>query len=121
MTRKIPADWKSANVTALIHKKGNSNLKTTEKLYDSNWEDNFKVGDILLINSPVKTSVLWPLGRVIKLLTSSGECVRAKRSDSSKGVHSINLLYPLELSITSGFDDIVELPIEETTTKLTRK
>ena len=78
-----------------------------------------KIMNRLLINSPVKTRVLWPLERVIKLATGSDNktrCVRVKRSDSSEEVHSINLLYPLELSITPGFDDIVELPIEETST-----
>ena len=103
--------------------------ETSRDMYESHWEDKIKVGDIVLINSPIKTRAFWPLGRVTELLTGSDaktRCVRVKRGGSMEEVHSINLLYPLELSTSPGFDDnpanMGKLPTNQnaTTRKSTR-
>lgn len=78
--------------------------ESSRDVYESHWVDRIKVGDIVLLYSPIKSRPHWPLGIVTELLTGSDNktrCVRVRRADGSQDVHSINLLYPLELSLLS--------------------
>ena len=78
--------------------------ESSRDIYEDNWQDQIKVGDVVLIYSPVKSRIFWNLGRVVELLTgrdNKTRCVKLKRSDRSTEVHSVNLLYPLELSLVT--------------------
>jgi hypothetical protein len=73
-------------------------------LYSDGWENKIKIGDIVLISSETKIKPLWELGRVVKLFRGSDgkiRSVRLIRPDKSEGNYSINLLHPLELSLSS--------------------
>jgi hypothetical protein len=78
--------------------------ETGNNLYSDGWENKIKVGDIVLISSETKIKPLWELGRVVKLFRGSDgkiRSVRLVRADKSEGNYSINLLHPLELSLSS--------------------
>ena len=59
-----------------------------------------KVGEVVLIASPLKSRPFWTMGRVVSLFTGKDMNVRSvtvRRPGGSEGVYSINLLYPLEI------------------------
>ena len=71
-------------------------------VYQESWENKIKVGDVVLLHNPNKPRYLWQMGRVQELLPGKDGIVRTVkvvRPDRSEGVHSINLLYPLELQV----------------------
>ena len=75
--------------------------ETSRDIYEDCWTDRVQVGDIVLISTPNKTRVSWPIGRVTQLLTGTDgktRCAKVKRGNSTD-VCSINHLYPLELSL----------------------
>ena len=75
--------------------------ENSRNMFQDAWEDRVKLGDVVLLYSPVKSRVNWPLGRVTQLLTGSDgktRCVKVMRSDKTEGTYTINHLYPLELS-----------------------
>ena len=77
--------------------------EASRDLYQPTWENKIAVGDIVLVSSN-KTRNQWHMGRVTEILHGADEktrCVRVVRPDRSEGVHSINLLYPLELSVAT--------------------
>ena len=70
-------------------------------LYQEEWENLIKIGDIVLIEAPNKTRPFWPIGKVIELFAGDDGCIRSVkllRGDGTEGTHSISLLYPLELN-----------------------
>ena len=72
-------------------------------LYQADWENIIKVGDLVLVQNPVKPRSHWSLGRVKELLPGSDGKVRTVkliRPDKSEAIYSINMLYPMELSVT---------------------
>ena len=74
-------------------------------LHQTTWTDTIKVGDVVLIQSPVKPRSQWQLGRVLELLTGADKktrCAKVVRPDRTDGVYSISHLYPLEISATEG-------------------
>lgn len=76
--------------------------ETSKDVYQPIWEDKIKIGDIVLISSPIKPRPLWSLGRVTKLFTGADgktRSVELVRSDRTNGNYAISLLYPLELSV----------------------
>lgn len=78
--------------------------KSGKDSYEPNWDDRIKVGDIVLISSPIKPRPLWTLGRITKLFTGNDGKTRSVeliRPDRTTGVYSISLLYPMELSLDS--------------------
>ena len=80
-------------------------------LYDGNWENSIKVGDVVLIGSEVKIRPHWSLARVVELLPGQDGKVRTvklKKPDRSEGIYTINKLYPLELSISDFFPKNLE-------------
>ena len=80
-------------------------------LHQCNWVNKVKAGDVVLIKTPNKTRPYWLLGRVLELIVGHDNAVRSvklKRSDGQIVHHSVNHLYPLELSITHAYRDNVE-------------
>jgi hypothetical protein len=78
-------------------------------LYQDSWSDKIRVGDIVLISSPIKPRPLWQMGRVTKLLTGKDGRTRSVeliRPDRSSGIYAISLLYPLELSLNTVESDV---------------
>lgn len=79
--------------------------ETGRDLYQDSWKNKIQVNDIVLVSSPVKPRPLWLMGRVVEVLPGTDNrirCVKLLRSDGTHGVYSINMLYPLELSVSSG-------------------
>ena len=77
-------------------------------LHQCNWVNKVKAGDVVLIKTPNKTRPYWLMGRVLELIVGHDNAVRSvklKRSDGQVVYHSINHLYPLELSITHAYRD----------------
>ena len=80
-------------------------------LCDSNFANKIKEGDIVLVKNPAKTRQHWVLGRVIELYPGSGGKVRnmtllrgdadwEKKEGLKPELHSLQHLFPMELSIT---------------------
>jgi len=80
-----------------------SRREANRNIYQDEWEECIAVGDIVLISHPNKPRPHWAMGRVTELLPGNDgivRCVKVVRADFSVGVYSINLLYPLELSVS---------------------
>ena len=80
----------------------------SRNLYCSNWEDRIKVGDIVLIKAFNKPRPFWMMGKVLELIIGYDGKVRSvklKQGNGSVEHHSINNLYPLELSVTHAVND----------------
>ena len=78
-------------------------MEQCKDLYQWDFENKIKVGDIVLIKNPAKTCLYWPLGRVLSLNIGDDGNVRfvnLKKGDGSNHTHSIKYLYPIELSLT---------------------
>ena len=83
--------------------------ETSRDIHQSSWSEVIKVGDVVLIQSPIKPRAQWNMGRVIELLTSTDNrtrCARVMRSDRTDGVYSIKHLFPLK--ITTSEDTIAD-------------
>ena len=79
-------------------------------LHQCNWENKIKAGDVVLIKTPNKTRLYWLLGRVLELIVGHDNAVHSvnlKRGDGLIVYHSVNHLYPLELSLTHAYRDSV--------------
>jgi hypothetical protein len=78
--------------------------EATRNSYEPSWENRIKIGDIVLVSSPVKPRPMWSLARVTKLFPGRDgktRSVEVLRPDRSTGEYAISLLYPLEISLTS--------------------
>ena len=76
--------------------------ESSRNLYEESWSEVIKVGDVVLIYSPVKARIHWHLGRVIQLVTGDDgktRMVKVWRDKNTQEIHAINHLYPLELSL----------------------
>ena len=74
-----------------------------QNLHESRWENRIKAGDVVLVKLPNKPRPYWLLGRVQEVILGFDDkirSVRLKRGDGQIVHHSINHLYPLELSLT---------------------
>ena len=80
-------------------------------LCDSNFANKIKEGDIVLVKNPAKSRQHWVLGRVIELYPGSDGKVRnvkllrgdadwEKKGGLKPELHSLQHLFPMELSIT---------------------
>jgi len=72
-------------------------------LHQTEWENVISPGDIVLVSAPNQARHCWKMGRVQEVLPGNDgvvRCVKISRSDRTEGVYSINMLYPLELSVT---------------------
>lgn len=75
-------------------------------LHEIDFTNKVEVDEIVLIKHPNKTRPFWQLGRVTELVPGDDGKVRSvkiKRGDGSVGLHSVKLLYPLELSLTHNY------------------
>ena len=81
-----------------------SSLKSSVRdLREINFQNKIGVDDVVLVINPAKTRPFWLLGRVLELIMGDDNIfrsVKVKRGDGSVHIHSIKLLYPLELSLT---------------------
>ena len=81
-----------------------SSLKEScRDLHQVNWNDKISVDDIVLVKLLNKSRPHWVLGRVLELIRGHDDKVRSvklKRGDGVVAHHSINHLYPLDLSLT---------------------
>ena len=79
--------------------------ESSHDVYQPSWQNSISAGDIVLISSPNKPRAQYQLGKVTKLLNGGADartrCARVMRPDRSQAVYSINLLYPLELKVSS--------------------
>ena len=76
--------------------------ETAFDLYQDSWENRIKIGDLVIISSPIKPRSHWSMGRVTKLHPDDEGVVRSAalmRSDRTEGTYAIKHLYPLELSV----------------------
>ena len=72
-------------------------------LHQVQWNDKISVDDIVLVKLLNKTRPYWVMGRVLELVKGHDDKVRSVKLKRGDGVivhHSINHLYPLELSLT---------------------
>ena len=94
-----------------------------KNLHERNWENKIIAGDVVLFKMLNKTRPYWLLGRVLELIVGhDGKVcsVKLKRGDGVIVHHSINHLYPMELSLTynhrdtvgDNIDDVSEAVIE---------
>lgn len=76
----------------------------SRNLYQKNWENKIKVGDVVLVKLPNKPRPFWLLGRIMEVVISPDNnkirTAKVRRGDGRVDYHSICHLYPLELSIT---------------------
>ena len=75
----------------------------SRNLYQSNWENRIKVGDIVLIKAINKPRPFWMMGKVLELVIGFDGKIRSvklKQGNGSIEYHSICNLYPMELSVT---------------------
>ena len=72
-------------------------------LHQVEWNDKISIDDIVLVKLLNKSRPYWVLGRVLELVKGHDDKVRSVKLKRGDGVivhHSINHLYPLELSLT---------------------
>ena len=77
--------------------------ETCKDLHQINWNNKISINDIVLVKLLNKSRPYWVLGRVLELVRGHDDKVRSvklKRGDGVVTHHSINHLYPLELSLT---------------------
>ena len=77
--------------------------ETCKDLHQINWNNKISIDDIVLVKLLNKSCPYWVLGRVLELVRGHDDKVRSvklKRGDGVVTHHSINHLYPLELSLT---------------------
>jgi len=90
------------------------------KLYQSDWTNRIKIGDLVIIKDSMRPRVFWQMGRVVDTIAGSDTNIRSVQLQKSDGTvvhHSINNLYPLELSITHPDRDNYESsPLGENST-----
>ena len=75
----------------------------SRNLYQSEWVNRIKVGDIVLIKAFNKPRPFWIMGKVLEVVIGFDgkiRSVKVKQGNGSVEYHSICNLYPLELSIT---------------------
>ena len=77
--------------------------ETCKDLHQINWNNKISIDDIVLVKLLNKSRPYWLLGRVLELVRGHDDKVRSvklKRGDGVVTHHTVNHLYPLELSLT---------------------
>jgi hypothetical protein len=85
--------------------------ETSRNLYQSDWTNRIKLGQVVLIKVPNKTRPFWNLGRVMEIIIGYDNKIRSvliKKSDGQLYHYSISHLYPLELSLTHNSNDQIQ-------------
>ena len=78
------------------------------ELHERTWNNRVKAGDVVLIKLPKRPRPYWLLGRVTEVIIGHDNKIRSvkvKRGDGLVAHHSINHLYPMELSLTHAYND----------------
>src|ERR1044072_7938671 len=89
-------------------------------IYELSWDNIIKVNDIVLIKSEIKPRPFWMSGRVLELIIGHDNkihSVKVKQSNGQITHHSINNLYPLELSLSHEKTSPKECFVKKTVTK----
>ena len=71
-------------------------------LYQNNWRNEIKPGDVVLINTPSNSRPYWTMARVEELVVGNDgivRSVRVRKPNGDRANHSINHLYMLELAL----------------------
>ena len=71
------------------------------RVYQSNWKNQVRVGEVVLIKTPNKARPFWNMGRILEIICGFDNKIRSVKLKQSNGrieYHSICNLYPLELS-----------------------
>lgn len=69
-------------------------------LFQTEWYNKVKVGDVVLIQHPSKSRPFWQMGLVTEVLMGDDNkirFVRVRKPDKQEDVYAIKLLYPLEI------------------------
>ena len=85
-------------------------------LHQCKWQNKIKVGDVVLVKVPNKPRPYWLLGRVLELIVGHDNAVRSvklKRGDRKVAHHSVNHLYPLQLTLTHTHRDDSSIVLSE--------
>ena len=72
-------------------------------LHQVNWNGRISIDDIVIVKLLNKSRLYWELGCVLELIGGHNDIVRSVKLKRGNGVvahHSINHLYPLQLSLT---------------------
>ena len=72
-------------------------------LHEKNWSNRISIGDIVLIGSETTIKPFWHMACVIAVIPGADDRIRTvkvRKSDGTEGIYPINLLYPLELSLS---------------------
>lgn len=83
-------------------------------LFQVEYHNVIRVGDVVVVKNPIKSRPYWSLGRVMEVTPGDDALVRSakiRRPDGREQEYSIKHLYPLELSITHSHQ--AENPPEE--------
>ena len=75
----------------------------SRNLYQSDWTNRIKVGDVVLVKMIDRPRPFWLLGLVLEIVMGCDNIIRSvklKRGDGQICHHSICHLYPIELSLT---------------------
>ena len=75
----------------------------SRKVYQDDWTNRVKIGDVVSVKHPTKPRPFWSLGRVVDVLLGFDNkirTVRVKLSNGRESNYSICHLYPLELGIS---------------------
>lgn len=77
--------------------------ESSRNLYQTKWENLVKIGDVVLIKSPVKERPFWQMGVVMRLIHGDDGRVRTvsvRTPGGQENLYPIKILFPLELSLT---------------------
>ncbi|XP_076038610.1 uncharacterized protein LOC143023849 [Oratosquilla oratoria] len=76
-----------------------------KNLYQKEWSDKIKKGDVVLIKHPNKPRPFWLMGIILEIIIGHDNKVRivkVKQNNGEIAFHTIKNLYPMELNITLG-------------------
>ena len=76
----------------------------SRKLYQSDFSNKIKVGDIVILKDDRRPRPFWHLVRVVEIIFGNDGLIRScrviRKSNDTPTLHPINHLYPLELSLS---------------------
>ncbi|XP_054724195.1 uncharacterized protein LOC129234242 [Uloborus diversus] len=94
-TRLIKQIWSQWKEQYLLQ------LRSAHNFLDPHSQQNLKIGDVVLVEGPLKNKLLWDMGVIDKVLIGRDGNVRACIVRTSKGClrRAIQLLYPFEVTV----------------------
>ena len=82
----------------------------SKDLFQVDYNNVIKVGDVVVLKNPMKSRSYWSLGRVMEVTPGDDNQVRSAKITKRDGKvqkHSIKHLYPLELSINHSHQAVI--------------